>query len=79
MQTARILQRKLLRRARYCAPIAERKPEAAEVGCHPALYLTSWADAAANCFVRKLRNATKLLNPRHPRPRQIEESGVVKP
>ena len=25
----------LVRRARYCAPIVERKPEAAEVGCHP--------------------------------------------
>jgi hypothetical protein len=30
-----IVQRMLVRRARYCAPIAERKPEAAEVGCHP--------------------------------------------
>jgi hypothetical protein len=29
-----IVQMNLVRRARYGAPIAERKPEAAEVGCH---------------------------------------------
>jgi hypothetical protein len=32
------IQMKLVRRARYCAPIAERKHEAAEVCCHPELY-----------------------------------------
>jgi len=30
-----IVQMKLVRRARYCAPIAERKHEAAEVSSHP--------------------------------------------
>jgi hypothetical protein len=30
-----IVQMKLVRRARYCAPIAKRKPDAAEVSSHP--------------------------------------------
>ena len=33
-----IVQMKLVRRVRYCAPIAERKREAAEVGCHLEVY-----------------------------------------
>jgi hypothetical protein len=33
-----IVQMKLVRRARYCAPIAERKREAAEVGFHLEIY-----------------------------------------
>jgi hypothetical protein len=33
-----IVQMNLVRRARYCAPIAERKCEAAEVGSHLEIY-----------------------------------------
>jgi hypothetical protein len=38
-----IVQMKLVRRARYCAPIAEGKSEAAEVGTHLEIYDISFA------------------------------------
>jgi hypothetical protein len=40
----------LVRRARYCAPIAERKPEAAEVGRHPDFYDISSCNPGATAY-----------------------------
>jgi hypothetical protein len=49
-----IVQRMLIRRARYGAPIAERKHEAAEIGCHPVHYDIAFSRSHATGPISRL-------------------------